>query len=58
MANAWRQKCGARTPAQKTAADRPAAEAEKDSPLLDLSDQSVKKLIKTGKARGYVTTTS
>ncbi len=29
--------------------------AEKDSPLLDLSDQSVKKLLKTGKARGYVT---
>ena len=29
--------------------------AEKDSPLLDLSDQSVKKLIKAGKARGYVT---
>jgi RNA polymerase primary sigma factor len=29
--------------------------AEKDSPLLDLSDQSVKKLLKAGKARGYVT---
>jgi RNA polymerase primary sigma factor len=28
---------------------------EKDSPLLDLSDQSVKKLLKAGKARGYVT---
>ena len=34
----------------------PAAEvAEKDSPLLDLSDQSVKKLLKSGKQRGYVT---
>ena len=29
--------------------------AEKDSPLLDLSDRAVKKLIKTAKARGYVT---
>ena len=29
--------------------------AEKDSPLLDLTDQAVKRLIKSGKARGYVT---
>ncbi|MEZ5851516.1 MAG: RNA polymerase sigma factor RpoD [Hyphomicrobiaceae bacterium] len=28
---------------------------EKDSPLLDLTDQAVKRLLKTGKARGYVT---
>ncbi len=28
---------------------------EKDSPLLDLTDQSVKKLLKLGKQRGYVT---
>ncbi|MAS41182.1 MAG: RNA polymerase sigma factor RpoD [Porticoccaceae bacterium] len=28
---------------------------ERDSPLLDLSDQAVKKLLKTAKARGYVT---
>ena len=28
---------------------------ERDSPLLDLSDSSVKKLLKTAKARGYVT---
>jgi RNA polymerase primary sigma factor len=28
---------------------------EKDSPLLDLSDAGVKKMIKTGKTRGYVT---
>ncbi len=34
----------------------PAAEApERDSPLLDLSDAAVKRLIKTAKARGYVT---
>ena len=36
--------------------DGQAADAqERDSPLLDLSDQAVKKLLKTGKARGYVT---
>ncbi len=29
--------------------------AERDSPLLDLSDAAVKKLIKAGKAAGYVT---
>jgi RNA polymerase primary sigma factor len=28
---------------------------EKDGPLLDLTDAAVKKLIKTAKARGYVT---
>ena len=34
----------------------PAADTvEKDSPLLDLTDQSVKKLLKLGKQRGYVT---
>ena len=34
----------------------PQAEApERDSPVLDLSDQAVKRLIKTAKARGYVT---
>jgi RNA polymerase primary sigma factor len=33
----------------------PAEAQERDSPLLDLSDQSVKKLLKTAKARGYVT---
>ena len=43
--------------AQKTEEQAPAAAetTEKDSPLLDLTDQSVKKLLKTGKARGYVT---
>src|SRR3978361_1745158 len=36
---------------------RPGAEAEaqKDSPLLDLSDAAVKKLIRNAKKRGYVT---
>jgi RNA polymerase primary sigma factor len=29
--------------------------ADRDSPLLDLSDQAVKRLLKTAKARGYVT---
>ena len=34
----------------------PAAEApDRDSPLLDLSDQAVKRLLKSAKARGYVT---
>ena len=28
---------------------------ERDSPLLDLSDQAVKRFLKTAKARGYVT---
>jgi RNA polymerase primary sigma factor len=37
---------------QDTATAEP---AERDSPLLDLSDQAVKRLLKTAKARGYVT---
>ena len=52
----------AEAPPRKEATSRkadeaaPAAEtAEKDSPLLDLSDQSVKRLLKAGKQRGYVT---
>jgi RNA polymerase primary sigma factor len=35
--------------------DKQADAPERDSPLLDLSDQAVKKLLKTAKARGYVT---
>ena len=35
----------------QAAADSP----ERDSPLLDLSDQAVKKLLKSAKAKGYVT---
>ncbi|MCH9808398.1 MAG: RNA polymerase sigma factor RpoD [Alphaproteobacteria bacterium] len=31
------------------------AEAERDSPLLDMSDSAVKKFIKAAKAKGYVT---
>ncbi|HRD78637.1 MAG TPA: RNA polymerase sigma factor RpoD, partial [Hyphomicrobiaceae bacterium] len=38
---------------EQTAAD--GAPTERDSPLLDMSDQSVKKLLKLGKTRGYVT---
>ncbi len=47
-------------PSSKAAAngEAPAASAEtpeRDGPILDLSDQAVKKLIKVGKTRGYVT---
>ncbi len=43
-------------PAAAPRSDEPAAEApERDSPLLDLSDAAVKRLLKTAKARGYVT---
>ena len=44
-------------PQDKTdAAQTPAGETpERDGPILDLSDQAVKKLIKLGKTRGYVT---
>ena len=52
--------CGSRSKAAPAAKnedqDKQAAETqERDSPLLDLSDQAVKKLLKTAKARGYVT---
>ncbi len=44
------------TAAKNDDQDKQAGEAqERDSPLLDLSDQAVKKLLKTAKARGYVT---
>ena len=36
---------------EQAAADAP----DRDSPLLDLSDQAVKRLLKTAKAKGYVT---
>ncbi|MEQ1646388.1 MAG: RNA polymerase sigma factor region1.1 domain-containing protein, partial [Pyrinomonadaceae bacterium] len=45
-------------PADKTedAAQAGSGDApERDGPILDLSDQAVKKLIKIGKSRGYVT---
>ena len=35
--------------------DTATADGERDSPLLDLSDQAVKRLLKTAKERGYVT---
>jgi len=36
--------------------EQPAADAqERDSPLLDLSDSAVKRLLKSAKAKGYVT---
>src|SRR5690606_23125037 len=42
--------------AKKDEQDTATAESqERDSPLLDLSDQAVKRLLKTAKARGYVT---
>src|SRR6266446_1034327 len=37
------------------APEKPAAETAPDSPLLDLSDAAVKKLIRSAKKRGYVT---
>jgi RNA polymerase primary sigma factor len=39
----------------KAPADKPEGGDTPDSPLLDLSDAAVKKLIKTAKKRGYVT---
>ncbi len=44
-------------PAEKTedGATTTAEAPERDGPILDLSDQAVKKLIKVGKTRGYVT---
>ena len=41
-----------RRPKTKT---RPPTRPERDSPLLDLSDQAVKRLLKSAKAKGYVT---
>jgi RNA polymerase primary sigma factor len=43
-------------PAAQPRTDEAAGDApERDSPLLDLSDAAVKRLLKTAKARGYVT---
>jgi RNA polymerase primary sigma factor len=51
------QQSGSRkaTPKSEDQGAAPAETQERDSPLLDLSDQSVKRLLKTAKARGYVT---
>jgi len=43
------------TSTAKNKDQEPAPAEGQDSPLLDMSDQSVKKMIKTAKARGYVT---
>ncbi len=40
---------------QSTSTEPEVPEAGQDSPLLDLNDAAVKRLIKTAKARGYVT---
>ena len=40
---------------EKPEAEKAAGSEAPDSPLLDLSDAAVKKLIKTAKKRGYVT---
>ncbi len=41
--------------AKKAAKEAPEGEQQQDGPILDLTDADVKKLIKTAKARGYVT---
>ncbi len=53
MANAKTARTAAKTE-DKTEAQGGEA-PERDSPLLDMSDAAVKKLLKTAKARGYVT---
>src|SRR6185312_17332357 len=45
---------GGAAQAASTPADKDATEGS-DSPLLDLSDAAVRKMIKTAKKRGYVT---
>src|SRR5262249_50452659 len=42
-------------PAEDVVPEKRAPETAPDSPLLDVSDAAVKKLIRTGKKRGYVT---
>ena len=42
-------------PPEDEAPEKPAPQTAPDSPLLDLSDAAVKKLIRTAKKRGYVT---
>jgi len=49
-------KTAAKTKKKKADATAGASDGDRgDSPLLDLSDSAVKKLLKTGKERGYVT---
>src|SRR2546423_11857879 len=44
-----------KTPGKDEAPDKDAAPETPDSPLLDLSDAAVRKMIKSAKKRGYVT---
>src|SRR5258705_10483533 len=48
-------KTHARPPQQGELPEREGPETQPDSPLLDLSDAPVKKLIRSAKKRGYVT---
>ncbi len=43
------------TPQKEEVPEREGPETPPDSPLLDLSDAAIKKLIRTAKKRGYVT---
>ena len=43
------------TPQEEEVPEKQAPETAPDSPLLDLSDVAVKKLIRSAKKRGYVT---
>ena len=43
------------TPQEKEVPEKEGAETPPDSPLLDLSDVAIKKLVRSAKKRGYVT---
>jgi RNA polymerase primary sigma factor len=43
------------TPQKEKVPEKEGSETLPDSPLLDLSDAAVKKLIRSAKKRGYVT---
>ena len=43
------------TPLKEEVLEKEGPEIRSDSPLLDLSDAAIKKLIRSGKKRGYVT---
>ena len=55
MAKAAAKTASKINPKDDDQAGKDAEAPEKDSPLLDLSDAAVKKLIKAAKVRGYVT---
>ena len=54
---AWRRRKNGDKTKEKEEAETE-REGATDSPLLDLSDDAVKKMIKAAKKRGYVTMTS